>query len=77
LPTVHDDATGYGGAVRLSEFWKRMEARFGVAYARSIAADYRLSSLAATVDEALARGDSPKVIWRAICQEFDVAAGLR
>ena len=54
-----------------------MEARFGVSYARSMAADYRLTTLAATVDEALDRGDSPKTIWRAICQEFDVSASLR
>jgi hypothetical protein len=54
-----------------------MELRFGVAYARSIAADYRLPSLGATVDEALSRGDSPKTIWRAICQEFEVSSSLR
>jgi hypothetical protein len=61
----------------LSDFWQRMELRFGVAYARSIAADYRLPSLGATVDEALSRGDSPKTIWRAICQEFEVSSSLR
>ena len=54
-----------------------MELRFGVGYARSLAADYRLPSLGATVDEALARGDSPKAVWRAICQEFEVSSALR
>jgi len=34
-----------------------MEERFGSAYARSVAADYRLPQLGATVDEALARGE--------------------
>jgi hypothetical protein len=63
--------------VRLSEFWQRMEQGFGRTYARSMAADYRVSLLGATVDEALARGDSPKSVWRAVCQEFDVAANLR
>jgi hypothetical protein len=53
-----------------------MELRFGSGYAHSIAADYRITLLGATVDEALSRGDSPKAIWRAICQEFEVPAKL-
>ena len=28
--------------MRLTEFWKRMDARFGKVYARSVASDYRL-----------------------------------
>ena len=70
-------STGYRCRVRLSDFWQRMELRFGVGYARSVATDYRLPSLGATVDEALARGDSPKAVWRAICQEFEVSSSLR
>jgi hypothetical protein len=54
-----------------------MENRFGAGYARSIASDFRLSLLGATVDEALARGDSPKLVWRAICTDFEVPARLR
>ncbi|HEU5008839.1 MAG TPA: DUF3046 domain-containing protein, partial [Jatrophihabitantaceae bacterium] len=57
----------YPGRVRLTEFWARMEERFGAAYARSFAADYRLSALGATVDEALARGEEAKTVWRAVC----------
>jgi hypothetical protein len=60
----------------LSDFWQRMEARFGAVYARSIAADYRVSLLGATVNEALERGDSPKSVWRAVCQEFEVPSKL-
>ena len=63
--------------VRITEFWNRMEARFGGAYARSLAADYRLPELGATVDEALARGDEAKAVWRAVCAEFDVPSHLR
>jgi hypothetical protein len=63
--------------VRLTEFWNRMEARFGVAYSRSLAHDYRLPELGATVDEALANGVETKEIWRAICAEFDVPGSLR
>lgn len=54
-----------------------MEERFGALYARSVAADYRLSGLGATVNEALARGDEAKVIWRAVCTDFEVPAHLR
>jgi hypothetical protein len=54
-----------------------MEARFGSAYARSVAADYRLPALGATVDEALARGDEAKDVWRAVVAEFDAPSALR
>jgi len=54
-----------------------MEQRFGSSYARSIAADYRISVLGATVNEAFDRGDSPKSVWRAVCQEFEVSPKLR
>ncbi|HEU5270326.1 MAG TPA: DUF3046 domain-containing protein [Jatrophihabitans sp.] len=62
--------------MRLSDFWKRMEARFGAGYAHSLAADYRVNSLGATVRDALERGDSPQAVWRAVCQEFDVPGKL-
>jgi hypothetical protein len=68
--------TAYAGRVRLTEFWARMEERFGAAYARSFAADYRLSALGATVDEALARGEEAKTVWRAVCTEVDVPGHL-
>lgn len=63
--------------MRLTEFWRRMDTRFGKTYARSIASDYRLPLLRATVDEALARGVDTKEIWAAICAEFDVPGQLR
>ncbi|HEX8095966.1 DUF3046 domain-containing protein [Jatrophihabitans sp.] len=63
--------------MRLSDFWQRMEARFGSTYAHSLAADYRVPALGATVNDAIERGDSPKSVWRAICQEFDVPQKLR
>lgn len=66
----------YAGAVRLTEFWARMQERFGAGYFRSVAADYRLPALGATVDEALARGDEAKTVWRAVCAEFDVPRHL-
>jgi len=63
--------------VRLTEFWGRMDERFGAAYARSVAADYRLPQLGSTVDEALARGEDAKDVWRAVCAEFEMPAHLR
>jgi hypothetical protein len=54
-----------------------MDARFGAAYARSVAADYRLPTLGATIDEALAAGVEVKQVWQAVCAEFEVPNSLR
>jgi hypothetical protein len=62
--------------MRLTEFWNRMEERFGAAYAHSLAADYRLPALGATVEEAVAAGVETKDIWRAVCDEFEMPAHL-
>ena len=62
--------------VRLQDFWGRMEAAFGRAYAHSLASDYTLPLLRATVDEALKRGDEPKLIWQAVCAEFEIPKAL-
>lgn len=53
-----------------------MELRFGAGYARSLAADYRLPLIGATIDGALAGGVEAKEVWRAVCAEFDVPADL-
>lgn len=63
--------------MRLTDFWSRMEQRFGAAYAASLAADYRLPALGATVNEALAAGVEAKDVWRAVCAEFEMPASLR
>jgi hypothetical protein len=63
--------------MRLTEFWRRMDERFGAAYAASIAADYQLPDLRATIDEALAAGVEVKDVWRAVCAEFEMPASLR
>jgi Protein of unknown function (DUF3046) len=54
-----------------------MEARFGVVYAGSLAADYRLPLLGRTVNEALAEGVDAKRVWQAVCAEFEMPAQLR
>ena len=63
--------------VRLTEFWRRMDERFGSTYAASLAADYRLPMLGSTVNEALAAGAEAKDVWRAVCAEFEMPASLR
>ena len=63
--------------VRLTEFWGRMNERFGAGYATSLAADYRLPKLGATIDDALADGVDAKQVWQAVCAEFEMPAQLR
>lgn len=54
-----------------------MDARFGAAYSRSVAADHRIPDLDSTIDEAIGRGVETRDIWRAVCREFDMPADLR
>lgn len=54
-----------------------MDARFGQAYSRSVARDYRLPALGRTVEQALAEGTAARDVWRAVCAEFDVPGQLR
>ncbi len=64
--------------VRLTEFWRRMDARFGPAYARSYAADQVLSTLGSrTVLQALADGDDAKDVWRAVCDATNASPSER
>jgi hypothetical protein len=64
--------------VRLTEFWERMRAQFGEAYAESVAKDQVLAALGdRTVNQALADGKNPKTVWRAVAETFDVPERLR
>jgi hypothetical protein len=64
--------------VRLTEFWARMREQFGDVYAESLAKDYVLSNLGErTVNKALADGEDAKVVWRAVCDTFNVPDRLR
>lgn len=63
--------------MRLTEFWGRMEEFFGPAYARSVARDHVMSTLAGrTVEQAVEDGDPLKRVWRAVCVDFDVPETL-
>jgi Protein of unknown function (DUF3046) len=63
--------------VRLTDFWDRMTNQFGTAYARSVASDFRLPTLGATVDQAIADGIDPKLVWRAVCSAFELPDKVR
>ena len=62
----------------MTTFWGQMRAQFGEVYAQSLAKDYVFASLGGrTVERALTEGEDVKVIWRAVCQAFDVPENLR
>jgi Protein of unknown function (DUF3046) len=64
--------------VRHTEFWSRMEAALGPAYARSWANQYVLAELGErTVVEALDAGEPPKAVWAAVWQALDLPASER
>ena len=59
--------------VRLTVFWERMHARFGAAYADSVARDLVIAQLGGrSVVDALAAGEEPGVVWRAVCEAVEV-----
>jgi len=62
----------------LTEFWALMREQFGDVYAESLAKDYVLSNLGErTVNKALADGEDAKVVWRAVCETFNVPQSRR
>lgn len=64
--------------MRLTVFWERMNARFGEAYADSIARDLVMAQLGGrTVTAALAEGEEPQIVWNAVCDAVDVPVGER
>jgi Protein of unknown function (DUF3046) len=68
----------YSCDVRLTEFWDRMRAQFGEVYAQSVAKDYVFGKLGGrTIERALADGEDTKVVWRAVCDTFNVPENLR
>src|SRR6266571_3006236 len=55
---MRNASRGSLSAVRLTEFWHRMDEQFGVAYAQSVARDYVLAGLGGrTITQALADGE--------------------
>jgi hypothetical protein len=68
----------YPGDVRQTEFWSLMRAQFGDVYAQSLAKDFVFGNLGErTVERALADGVDAKVVWRTVCDTFNVPDNLR
>ena len=64
--------------VKLSEFRTAMTTEFGGAYGRVLASDLVLRELGGrTANEAIAAGESPRVVWLALCRETDVPVERR
>lgn len=64
--------------MRHTEFWDRMEAALGPAYARSWSERFVIADLGGrTADEALADGYEPKEVWRAVHAVLDLPARER
>ena len=64
--------------MRLTEFWSRMEDALGGAYAGVWATQHVMAELGGrTVEQALAAGDSPKHVWRAVHATLGLPANLR
>ncbi|HVE24365.1 MAG TPA: DUF3046 domain-containing protein [Sporichthya sp.] len=64
--------------MRLSDFWRRMEAELGEAYAESYARDVVLPQLGGrTVHQALEAGEDTKVVWRALCVALELPPSRR
>lgn len=59
--------------MRHTELWARMDAALGPAYARAWAEQYVLAELdGRTAAEALAAGETPKVVWAAVRRALDL-----
>jgi hypothetical protein len=55
-----------------------MSEQFGPAYAESLARDHVIAGLGSrTVTQALADGDDAKLVWRAVCDEFELPPRYR
>jgi len=64
--------------VRLTVFWDRMRAQFGESYADSVAKDQVLTGLGdRTATQALADGIEPQIVWRAVCDTFELQESRR
>ncbi|HEY2193063.1 MAG TPA: DUF3046 domain-containing protein [Actinomycetospora sp.] len=64
--------------MRLTHFRQLMADEFGAVRAGSISRDHVFSALEGrTVEQALEEGEEPRVVWRAVCAEFEVPAERR
>ena len=64
--------------MRHTEFWTRMDAALGTAYASVWARQHVMGELGGrTVEEALAQGEPPKRVWRAVAEALSLPESQR
>jgi hypothetical protein len=64
--------------MRLSDFWLRMRAELGEAYAESYARDVVISQLGGrTVQQALDAGEETRTVWRGVCEALGLPPNRR
>ncbi|MFD0704908.1 DUF3046 domain-containing protein [Alloscardovia venturai] len=64
--------------MREREFWQLLEEVFGRSYGRSIASDLALDKLGSiTANEAIARGEEPRIVWNVLCDQMDIPDSRR
>lgn len=64
--------------MRYSEFWELVDGVFGRQVGRALVTDQVLGTLTdRTAAEALAAGEEPARVWRALCEENRVPAAQR
>ncbi|HEX4221746.1 MAG TPA: DUF3046 domain-containing protein [Pseudonocardiaceae bacterium] len=64
--------------MRITVFRRMMDDEFGEMRAASISADHVFAALGGTtVDGAIDQGIDPRLIWQAVCEEFDVPDARR
>ena len=64
--------------MRHTEFWTRMDAALGTAYAQVWARQQVLGALGGrTVEQALAEGEPPKTVWRAVAEALSLPESQR
>lgn len=69
---------GILAGVRLSDFWARMEASLGAAYAQTYARDQVLNSLGGrSIAEALSQGEDVQRVWRAVWAHLELPESER
>ena len=63
--------------MRYSEFWDLVDGVFG-RLGRTLAADQVIGALGdRPADQALADGEEPAVVWRALCDAMEIPAAQR
>lgn len=74
------DASGTAdtSVMRVSEFWARLEQQLGRTFAESWASDFAIGALGGrTARQALADGDDPKQVWRAVHHALELPDSQR